>query len=289
MPQLPSGRHVAIHLNQLDVLLKSAIHPSNVHQIMEITTIERLAPYTAICFLVPEDEAGVLSPKQEFRKDAQSRPPGLKVVESGFTLAQFDEVSLDWSAEDKTAFQGFLDIRCRALFEAGLEETERVRQWLMNESGALTRTLALWHKAGVHPCQEESWEESDLGSTEWDSYDMLAALGQLTMLIPKRPELAQKLGLAHDRLQGCFHSFRQHFGIPADWPDPRANVREAASYARASGWLSANPEEKQAWLFRQAIQECICLYDASSENFHADFPQQFGIIDLVVLSPAANS
>ena len=259
MPQLPSGRHIAVHLAPLGDLLKSANEPSNVHLIMALTTVEHLAPYISICYLEPKATAITLSSEQEFQKDAQPRPPEMVVVESGLTLAQFDELSANWSKADVDAFHEFLETRCQSLFTRGLEEVQQVRQWLLIESGGLTRMLALWYKAGIHPCQEDGWAESDPLSTDWDTYDMLAALGQLAEILPKHPEKVAHLGNAHDRLQGLWQTMRTNYPIPPDWPEFNANVRICAENARTAGWLESLPADKQQWLHNQCIIECVNL------------------------------
>ena len=289
MPQLPSGRHIAVHLAPLDDLLKSADKPCNVHRVMELTTIDGLAPYVSICYLEPKSSAINQSSEQEFQNDALPRPPEMVVVESGFSLAQFDELSVDWSKEDVTAFRDFLDTRCQSLFEQGLKEVERVRQWLLKESGGLTRMLALWHKAGVHPCQEEGGAQYDGASTNWDIYDMLAALGQLVEILPKYPDKAAHLGNAYDRLQGVWQTFRTNYPLPHGWPESDADVRVCAEKARAAGWLHNQSAKDLHWLHNQCVIECVNLWEAYGEPFRKDFPRQYGIIELVTLSPAANA
>ena len=289
MPQLPSGRHIAVHLGPLDDLLKSADKPCNVHRVMELITIEDLAPYVSICYLEPKSSAITPSSEQEFQNDALPRPPEMVVVESGFSFAQFDELSVDWSQEDIAAFHSFLETRCQSLFEQGLKEVERVRQWLLKESGGLTRMLALWHKAGVHPCQEEGGAQYDRASTNWDIYDMLAALGQLVAILPSCPEKAAHLGNAFDRLQGVWQTFSANYPLPDGWPEPDADVRECAEKARIAGWLDNQSAKDLNWLHNQCVIECVNLWEAYGEPFMKDFPRQYGIIELVTLSPDANA
>ena len=290
MPQLPSGRHIAIHLAPLDDLLKSADEPRNVHRVMELTTIEHLAPYTSVCYLEPKDKGLISSSEQEFQKDALPRPPEMVVVESGFSLAQFDELSTGWSKEDVAAFHDFLETRCQSLFEQGLKEVERVRQWLLKESGGLTRMLALWHKAGIHPCQEEGWANKyDGASKDWDTYDMLAALGQLVVILPRYPEKAAHLGKAYARLQGIWQTFSANYPLPYGWPESDADVRVCSEKARGAGWLNNLSAKDLHWLHNQCVIECVNMWEAYGEPFRKDFPRQYGIIELVTLSPAANA
>lgn len=287
MPQLPSGRHVAIHVQPALDVLENAGDSGNVHLVMDMTTRDSLAPYVCIYYLVPESEADHPLADQLFRDDALPRPPGFVAIDSGYRLSQFKELSAEWSEADKQAFWHFIDARGQAMFNEILEQAAQVQKRLLDNSGATARMLALWHKAGVHPAQEKGWAESDPGGTNWDSYDMLAALGQLTVVIPQHPEIVKRLGTAHDRLQGAWMCMRDIYRIPEGWPDSQKNVRECANMARSAGWLATFPENKQQWLHDQCVIECVNIWSAYGDGFRADFPRQFGIIELVVVSPEA--
>ena len=284
MPQLPSGRHIGIRLEPLDDLINNAGNPGNVHRVMAITDIKGLAPYVEILFLVPDmDENG--SPSQVvFTEGSLPRPPGLTVISSGHTLAQLSELTSEWIDDDKRFFQDFLETRCQEMFAAGLRDVQKAQQWLLKESGMTARQLALWYRAGCHPCQEDGWNESQSSSTDYDTYDMLAALGQLSILLPQRPDIVERLGFAHDRLQGVWASFRDHFAIPDGWPSVDMNVRTCAEIARAMNWFSSVPEERLRWAHGQCAIECVNLWNASGDKFQKEFPDQCGIIDLVVVS-----
>lgn len=289
MPQLPSGRHIAIQLNPLDDLLRNAGSPDSVHRIMAIKDVESLADYVQIIFLVPDtsDSKGSLALK--FDQKSLPCPADLVVKDSGYTLAQFSELSVGWPDEDKMAFRGFLDDRCQDLFAAGLREVERAKQWLLDESGMPARWLAQCYLAGCHPCQEDGWDESRVGSPEWDTYDMLAALGQLSALLPQHPDIVSRLGFALDRLQGVWRSLQMNFPIPPDWPSLESDVSECANSARRLGWLSAISEDRQHWLRQQCVIESVNLWNAYGDGFQMDFPKQYRIIELVVVSREADA
>jgi hypothetical protein len=287
MPQLPSGRNVAIHLNLLNILLTAADRPDNVHQVMGLTTIESLKPYASVIYLVPESECQEEVLEISFRDDALPRPSGYVTIESGYSLDQFDVFSSDWSDEDKQSFQEFISSRGLPLFQSGLKAVDQVRQWLLNEAEPTLRILAHWHVAGIHPCQTEGWAESNPGKTEWDSYDLLATLGYLEGAIRLHPH-RERLGLAYDRLQGIWYSICKNFKIPDGWPDLRQTTRENANFGRSEAWLTHFSDSKTNWLHQQCIIECINLWNDYGEGFQKDFPQQYGIIELVVASPEAN-
>ena len=290
MPQLPSGRQVAIQLHPLDDLLSNAGAPDSVHRIMAIKDVESLAHYVQIIFLVPDTSNGEGSLAVKFDRESLPRPVGLVAEDSGYTLAQFSELSIGWPDEDKIAFQAFLDDRCQDLFAVGLREVERIKQWLLDESGMPARWLAHCYQAGCHPCQEDGWDESWVGSPEWDTYDMLAALGQLSILLPQQPtHVVTRLGFALDRLQGVWRSLQMNFPIPRDWPSLESDARECADSARLLGWLADVSEDRQHWLRQQCIIECVNLWNAYGDGFQADFPKQYGIIERVVVSPEADT
>lgn len=62
MPQLPSGRHVAIQATPLNEMIKHASDPGIVHKIMAIDSMDKVLQYFEILYLVPrvnDDEGEV--------------------------------------------------------------------------------------------------------------------------------------------------------------------------------------------------------------------------------------
>ena len=289
MPQLPSGRHVAIHAKPLADLLGDANNPTNVHKIMAITSRDDVEAYLEVLFLVPEAEADSRVYAAAFFDFSLPRPPGLISLPSGYRLSDWPVLTKDWSDPDKLAFREFLNGRCAPVYDNCLTEVRLAQENMRNSPVMSTKILAAWMAAGCHPAQEEGWAESDPGSTDWDSYDMLAALGQLAELLPNHPEKVALLGNAHDRLQGMWQTFRTNYHVPPGWPEADIDVRVCAEEARTAGWLENQPTEKQQWLHDQCIIECVNLWDAYGEGFMKDFPRQYGIIELVTLSPDANA
>ena len=286
MPQLPGGRHVAIHAKPLADLLGDANNPANVHKIMAIASHHDLEAYIEVIFLVPEAEAGDQVHASKFFDNSLPRPPGLVSFRSGYCISDWPVLTKDWSDPDKLAFREFLNVRGVAVYDDWLAQVRLAQESMRKSSEMTTNILAAWMAAGCHPAQEEGWAESDPGSTDWDSYDMLAALGQLAELLPNHPKKVVLLGNAHDRSQGMWQTFRTNYRVPPGWPEAGTDVRVCAEEARTAGWLENSPAEKQQWLHDQCIIECVNLWDAYGEGFMKDFPRQYGIIELVTLSPA---
>lgn len=289
MPQLPGGRHVAINATPLAALLDDANNPVNAQKIMAINSPHDLEAYIEVIFLMPEAEAADRGFDTEFINNSLPRPPGLFAVRSGFCLSDWPVLTRDWNDEDKVAFREFIDGRGAETFDRCMAEVGIAQDAMRNASEMTAKILAAWMAAGCHPAQEEGWAESDPGSTDWDSYDMLAALGQLADLLPNHPEKVAQLGSAHDRLQGMWQTFRTNYPIPPGWPEADTDVRVCAEEARTAGWLEDQPADKQQWLHNQCVIECVNLWDAYGEGFMKDFPRQYGIIELVTLSPDANA
>jgi hypothetical protein len=286
MPQLPSGLQVGLDPRPLSELLKNAAHFGNIHKVMAINTTRDLYPHIDIVLLVPETETNANGATLEFADDALPRPPGLVPVSSGYRLSQWNELARQWSEEDKAAFESFLAGRAQSLFDDGLAMAREIQELLRNADDFNTRVLVGWWDAGCHPAQEEGWGESDVGATTWDDYDLLAALGQVHAATQAHPDFS---GSQPSMRLAAFWGLCCRL-IPElhNWPDPAAPVRSVAEGARGYGWLERLSETDRAWLHRQAVAECVCLWGALGDDFRPRFPQPYGIVELVIVSSEAN-
>ena len=286
MPQLPSGRHVAININPLVALLREAENIGNVHKIMAIKTLADLDPYIEVIYLVPgADSEG--SSDRDFRSDSLPVPPGLVQADSGYRVSDWDQLTADWSEADKTSFRQFLEGRGALLLQKGLDVALDVKKLLRNASSPAIRILAGWCDAGCHPSQEEGWAESDVGSPEWDDYDVLAALGQMVGLF-RQQSISSGNWQVEARLQAFWNIVVTQIPQAEGWPKTDLPVRECASEARDGRWLKAIDEEKRKWFHEQGVVECVSLWNSLGDGFRASAPQPYGIIELVVISPEAN-
>ena len=287
MPQLPSGRHIAISANPLAELLNHASEAGNVHQVMGIDSVSKMLKYFEVLYLMPKEAAPDSATVPDLRKESDIPPPDLVMFNSGFSLADWDALTADWSEEDKEAFQGFLDGRAKPLLDKAWQEVEAKQRDLRQGGTPLSRILAAWYEAGVHPAQEEGWEESDVGGPDWDDYDVLAALGQIRMLLPEHPQYLERWQ-TQARLEAIWQVFARQIAFPDHWPDAQRPVRECADEARQGGWMDRLAPEKQNWLHDQAIIEIVELWNVLGDGFRAAMPQPYGIVELVVCSPEAN-
>ena len=105
MPQLPSGRHVAVSGRQFEATGGTWDDLDHVH------TLKDLALYIGIELFreaTPFDKhRQSVSPKPV--PQSHGLPDGLILYDSGYTLADFDDLITDWSDEDATALCEFID------------------------------------------------------------------------------------------------------------------------------------------------------------------------------------
>ena len=157
MPQLPSGRHVAITANPLADILDDVNNPSNVHIVMGIATHQDLEPYIDVLFLIPETEAAENAIHSGYIENSLPPPPKFVPVNSGYRLSGLSELTHDWDETDKAAFQEFLCGRATTTFDSCMKEVRRAQLAMRNSSNSSIRLLATWWIAGCHPAQEEGW------------------------------------------------------------------------------------------------------------------------------------
>jgi hypothetical protein len=280
MPQLPSGRQVALMPTPLNELLREGRQPGNIHKVLAIRTEADLWPYIDVLNLVPESEA--VSRADETSLHAFSLPKP-----AGYRLSDWERQAADWSGEDRTAFREFLAGRAAPVLREYLETVQTGQAKLREAEDFLTRLLVGWWDAGCHPAQEEGWDASDVGPPDWDDYDLLAALGQACAQLAKQPELAGQWQAAA-RLQAFWNICRSELPQIDRMPDTARPVRDCALAMRNAGLLVPLDEGKRKWLHDQAVVECVELWKALGEGLRAAMPQPCGIIELVVVSAEAN-
>lgn len=288
MPQLPSGRQVAISPAPLVALLDAANQPGNIHKILAIQSAQDLEQYIDVLFFIAEDETCEPVMQVAYRDEALPRPPGMVPVSSGHTLAAWGALTANWSDEDKVAMHDFLDTRAAPALNEYLEAVTKVQTHLRGADDFLTKTLTLWWDAGIHPAQEEGWDESDVGGPQWDTYDLIAALGQVAVQFHCQPELIEQFGSANDLLFSYWNLVQQILTLPPHWPNSSQPIRECANQARECGFLDAVTDTDRQWLRDQGISIAISVWNILGDAFQARFPQPYVIIELVVVSPDAN-
>lgn len=286
MPMLPSGRHVAILLEPLWQLLEEATNVLHVHKVLGIQKRKDLHQFIEVLWLVPELEATNEQLGNAFLDQSLPKPPGLVTVRSGYRLSQFEEYAAQWSTEDRKAFWDFILVRAEFLFEQAMAKTIAVQEILRTQAEGTTKLMVLWWDAGVHPAQE-GYQVGEDELPIWDTYDMLAALGKMTvclgMIDPDGKILDDLI-----RLKAVLSQYSGAVPQLAGWPTLEQSPRFAAQLARDQKWLDVFDGAQRLLLHRQCVYECVMLWDHLGENLQAVFPDCAKIIDLVVVSADAN-
>lgn len=283
---LPSGRHVAILLQPLFDLLEDAVNVTKVHRVLAIQHKKDIYPFTEVLWLLPETEASTEQVENAYLDRALPRPPGLVTVRSGYRLSQFDTFAESWSAEDRRALWEFILGRSDFMFDEAMTKVAAIQNILRTKADGMTKLMVAWWDAGVHPAQE-GYQVEETETPEWDTYDMLAALGQMLILL-NMMELEKSLDVDRSRLNAMWSVYSATVPELAGWPNLEMTPRGAAKLAREAGWLDAMDELHRTALHRQCVHECVMLWDHLGERLQAVFPDCAKIIDLVVVSPDAN-
>ena len=287
MPQLPSGRQIALMPTPLDNLLKEGRHFGNIHKVLAIKNEDDLARYIDVLYLAPEREVGSQEGVLDLHADSLPVPPQMAFVPAGYRLSEWEQHAVGWSEEDRAAFRDFLAGRCVPVLREWLDTVRAGQAKLREADDPLTRLLVAWWDAECHPAQDEDWDASDVGFPEWDDYDMLAALAQACIRLSQYPKFSGQWQAAA-RLQAFWNICRQELPQIDRMLEATVPVRQCASEMRRAGLLDALANDKRQWLHDQAVVECVQLWNALGEELRPSTPQPYGIIELVVVSPAAS-
>lgn len=279
MPQLPSGRHIAIQANGFDALYDEAFNGTQAHKLMQIKTIEDLYPYI-----------DVLDFEQDERHAEPGLPAGLKPVPSGHTLATVNQAN-DWHDEhDKAAFWFYISSeRAQSLLEAILDDVKQRQQDLMKEGPYLGRLLALFWHVGAHPLQEQGIAGDDVNydlvfasaGPEYIQPFVLAAMFRLHQAAKRHPEIAVKHRNAFDRLSGIVHTIvRQNLATLEPWlHETELRSDEMAVAMWREKVLDALPEISRAFLARQMPHEISNMWSILADDDAQEmFPVEHKIV-----------
>ena len=109
MPQLPSGRHVAIHAGPFEHLMQKVSEFALMREIVQMETISDVLGFIEVIFLVKSAIASNNTSEYSLADDSFTPPPGFIALNSGFKLSDWEEMAKDWSYEDQTAMRKFLE------------------------------------------------------------------------------------------------------------------------------------------------------------------------------------
>ncbi len=123
MPQLPSGRHVAIHAGPFENFMQKVSDFALMREIVQMETISDVMEFVEVIFLVVKaDIESNNSPEYSLADESFIPPPGFIALNSGFKLSDWEEMAKDWSDEDRAAMQEFLESdRCKSYFQYYLD------------------------------------------------------------------------------------------------------------------------------------------------------------------------
>ncbi|MHB0986880.1 MAG: hypothetical protein ACYC05_14990 [Sulfuricella sp.] len=288
MPQLPSGRHVAIDPYPLATLLDAASNPANIHKIMGIDSIPKITNWFEVVYFVTPEEVHGKGIAAEFGEGSLTPPPGLVSLRTGCPLSQWETLAADWSDEDRSAMKTFLsEPRCKDYMEHRLSVVRQQQQDFLSAESFTTRLIAGWWMAGLHPAQEEGWDEAwdQEESPKWDTYDMLAALGNIVTYVAAHPDTYQEHGNAFDRATGMWQTLAGQHPFLHQKFDPELSVRDVASTWREAGHLDRIPSDRQEWLHKQMVIECVNLWNIVGQTLEHRCPRAYAIMTLVTISP----
>jgi len=151
MPQLPSGKHIALDPSPLQKLLDEVSEGLNVHELMEIESVGQLFSRINVLYL-RSSGSGSRLPLAKF---SVVPPENLEPYPSGFNLVSIQGEVETWDVADQKAFITFLnEERTNAFFENILDTVRTYQEKFTEHPDTLQGLLALWWKLGVHPLQE---------------------------------------------------------------------------------------------------------------------------------------
>lgn len=154
MPQLPSGKHIALDPSPLQKVISEAYGGIKVHELMEVESVDKLFAHIGVLYFRPAKE----KEKENLPlADFSIVPPyGLEAYHSGFNLVSIRDEVGSWEHEDQKAFVAFLnEDRTNKFFENILDSVKSFQSELAEHPGTLQGMLALWWKLGIHPLQED--------------------------------------------------------------------------------------------------------------------------------------
>ena len=227
MPQLPSGRRVAIDTQPLQDLLMNWNQKVAHGQLAGLRTAVDLIPYVRILNLVPKDPQSTQAVHTV--SGSLPLPLDLEPRDSGLRLSDWPGAFAIWTDADKAAFQALIDARFMPYLEAQLDQA-RTSFTSFNRSLMLDLQDA-WNKAGVQPNRRPAPDELP-SSADIDEYHVVAALGQYCAPLdaPEPPRPAWRNAI--DRSKGYWIRAIRRLGLHDDPVDPTGPSSEPAALTR---------------------------------------------------------
>lgn len=155
MPQLPSGRHLAIDPAPLVQQTEDRNKPQFVHHFMAVKDVASLAHWLDLHYFMSEEEARDNVKAVDLTYGSLVAPAGLVSMGTGYWLADWRTLAVSWTDDDRAAMADWLGSdRVKEQFNYWLKLAERLQQKMLSENAVpLIRTLATMYEQGVHPQQ----------------------------------------------------------------------------------------------------------------------------------------
>ena len=294
MPQLPSGRKVAMdatHLSEIAELNAQTVQRFPIHR---VKTIADLYPFIDVIFFkaTPEDTPSSVAyapGARHLEEVAQLYP-----YRRGFTLATLNEEAHTWPPEDRQAWADFLqEPRTQAHLQGVLEtvlDSQRRKppahlpQGLFGDLSG-DELLDLFWEMGQRPPGPETPLTPRPEGIKVDDYDLLAALCRMNGLQEfdewqtRFPDILAGLEAFLQRLRDddrCLSVWLQYWVV---------DVEELAGRMRGDRILHRLNPETPAWFATQAPQEALALQPLFAEPEIAEhFAPERAILEHAALS-----
>lgn len=160
MPQLPSGKHIALHDGSLRGLYQAVGDGLGVHELMAITEADHLWRFIDVIYY--RDRGAMAYRDAAPAAGSLPAPPGLEPYPSGYTVAGIGDELRSWPLQDQEAFAEFLvSERTSGYLRSLLDQVTAMQKDVLEHGNLLQRTQAGWWVAGVHPLQPGVDDDAD--------------------------------------------------------------------------------------------------------------------------------
>lgn len=284
MPQLPSGREIAITARRLSEVAARYEDTGEPAALDHVRTVRDLYPYIDVMYFRPRTDGAPGA------VDAYL-PTGLEPYPSGYTLADMEAFTRDWTEADRAAFHAFL-------------EEDRTREYLAK---ALDR-IRLAQLARAEPTPANLLQAAVIADPQVAELFSGKADDAPLALEPGKLEAAALVAIArvafrvhqHERLYAAngprFERARVFVRFAFDHERKLlASILDASlafedATARLQAALAAEEIEESArrWIDRQLWHEVINLWPALDNEYgRRVFPQEHEALEQAWVSPAA--
>jgi hypothetical protein len=294
MPQLPSGRQVAILCQ--NILKMAELNAQDVYRypIHRVKTVADLWPLVDVLFFrkAPDYQPGADAyheGSQHLEELAQQEP-----YLSGFTLATLDDEAQTWSPEDRQAFAAFLQ---EPRTQAHLQEVLEVVLDSQRRKPPAHIPPGLFGKLSGDEVMDMFWELSQRppgpekpltprpDGVDVDEYDVLAALCRMNGL-QEFEEWQIRFAPILERLEAFLQRLRDDHRLLSVWLQYwMVPVEEMAGRMRGDHILTLLAPETLTGFAMQAAQEALALQPLFADPTLArDFTAEQAILEQAALT-----